>query len=61
MKKTLPAVACLAAALTLGGCGGHPGAETMEVPGYPWDYYPGRADRFAHRARDGLYRGGKQD
>lgn len=37
MKKTLPAVACLTAALILGACGGHPGAETMEVPGYPWD------------------------
>lgn len=37
MKKTLLAGVCLAAALTLGACGGHPGAETMEVPGYPWD------------------------
>ena len=37
MKKTLLAGVCLAAALTLGACGGHPGAETMEAPGYPWD------------------------
>ena len=37
MKKTLLAGVCLAAALTLGACGGHPGAETMEVPGYPWN------------------------
>lgn len=37
MKRTLLAGVCLAAALTLGACGGHPGAETMEVPGYPWN------------------------
>lgn len=37
MKRTLLAGVCLAAVLTLGACGGHPGAETMEAPGYPWD------------------------
>ena len=26
----------MAAGLTLGACGGRPGAETMEAPGYPW-------------------------
>lgn len=35
-SKITAAGAVLAAALTLGACGGHPGAETMEVPGYPW-------------------------
>lgn len=36
MKKTcLAAAAALLAAVLLVACG-HPGAETMEVPGYPW-------------------------
>ena len=35
-RKMAAAGAVLAAALTLGACGGHPGAETMEAPGYPW-------------------------
>ena len=37
MKKVLLTGVCLAAALVLEACGGHPGAETMEVPGYPWN------------------------
>ena len=35
-SKMAAAGAVLAVALTLGACGGHPGAETMEAPGYPW-------------------------
>lgn len=36
MKKTCLAVAAALPAVVLLGACGHPGAETMEVPGYPW-------------------------
>lgn len=38
MKKALAMAALLLTPLlVLPGCGGHPGRETLEAPGYPWD------------------------
>ena len=38
MKKAIAVAALLLTPLlVLPGCGGHPGRETLEAPGYPWD------------------------